>query len=58
MEYWTRMPPKQFSVKRDSQERRIMWNPNVKTVDKVDHNHADLILQHQGPVAVIEFIVA
>jgi hypothetical protein len=33
-------------------------NPKVKTVDKVEHNHPDLILQiPEGPTAFIEFTV-
>ena len=45
VEYWTRAPPKQFVLKRDGKEGRLLWNPKVKTVDKVDHNHPYLILQ-------------
>ena len=57
-EYWTKAPPKQFVLKRDGKEGRLLWNPKVKTVDKVEHNHPDLILQlPEGPTAFIEFTV-
>jgi hypothetical protein len=58
VEYWTRAPPKQFVLNRDGKEGRLLWNPKVKTVDKVEHNHPDLILQlPEGPTAFIEFTV-
>jgi hypothetical protein len=57
-EYWTKPPPKQFVLKRDGKEGRLLWNPKVKTVDKVAHNQPDLILQlPDGPTAFIEFTV-
>jgi hypothetical protein len=44
-EYWTKAPLKQFILKRDAEEGRILSNPSVKTVDKVEHNNPGLILQ-------------
>jgi hypothetical protein len=50
------VPSKQFYLKRDGKEGRLLWNPKVKTVDKVEHNHLILQLQ-EGPTAFIEFTV-
>lgn len=57
-EYWRGAPPKQFVLKRDGKEGRLQWNPKVKTVDKVEHDRPDLILQlPEGPTVFIEFTV-
>jgi hypothetical protein len=57
-EYWTKSEPKQFVLKRDGKEGRLLWNPKVKTVDKVEHNHPDLILQlPDEPTGFLEFTV-
>jgi hypothetical protein len=48
-------PSKQFVFKRDGKKGRLLWNPKVKTVNKVEHNQLDLILH--GPTASIEFTV-
>jgi hypothetical protein len=53
VEYWTRA--RQFVLKRDGKEGKLLWNPKVKTVNKVEHNQPDRILQ--GPTALIEFSV-
>ena len=57
-EYCTRAPSKQFVLKRNGKEGRLLWNPKVNTVNKVEHNHPDLILRlPEGLTAFIEFNV-
>jgi hypothetical protein len=51
-------PPNQFVLKRNGKEGRLLSNPKVTTVEKVEHNHPDLILQlPERPNAFKEFTV-
>ena len=57
-EYWTTPLPKSFTLVRDGKRGELLWDPKVKTVNKMEHNHPDMILRlPDGPVAIIEFTV-
>ena len=57
-EYWTTPLPKTFPLARDGKEGTLLWDPRVRTVDKIEHNHPDLIIRlPEGPVAIVEIAV-
>jgi hypothetical protein len=57
-EYWKTPLPKTFPLKRDGKEGVLFWDPKVRTVNKMEHNHPDMIIQlPEGPVAIIELSV-
>jgi hypothetical protein len=57
-EYWTTPLPKTFRLIRDGKEGVLFWDPKVRTVHKMEHNHPDMIIQlPEGPVVILEFSV-
>ena len=57
-EYWTTPLPKSFTLTREGKKGELLWDPKVKTVNKMEHNHPDMVLRlPEGPVAIIEFTV-
>ena len=57
-EYWTDKMPSEFKLTRNGKEGRLRWDPKVRTTEKLEHNHPDLIVElPEGPVAIIEFTV-
>ena len=58
-EYWTTSLPKSISLTGDGKESELLWDPKVKTLKKMEHNHPDMILKlPEGQVAsIIQFTV-
>ena len=57
-EYWTKPLPKTFPLTRDGKEGVLQWDPQVRTVNKMEHNRPDMIIKlPEGQVVMLEFSV-
>jgi len=57
-EWWTTPLAKSFPLTREGKQGELQWDPKVKTVNKLEHNHPDLVVKMpEGQVLILEFAV-
>ena len=57
-EWWRNTLPKSFPLTRDGKEGVLLWDPQVPTVNRLEHNRPDLIVKlPDGQAAITEFTV-
>jgi hypothetical protein len=57
-EWWTTPLAKSFPLTREGKQGELLWDPKVKTVNKLEHNHPDIVVKMpEGQVLILEFAV-